>query len=83
MCGEFLEYLNCLKCVGFFSLKSITICLVFRTSYSGFEILFSKEHVNGRNRNTENRVAVILALKLVACISQATALLMNQHGDGV
>lgn len=29
-------------------------------------------------------VTVVLALKLVACsISQATALLMNQHGGGV
>lgn len=51
MCVEFLEYLNCLKSVGFFSveefgLKSITISLAFRTSYSGFEALFSKKHVD-------------------------------------
>lgn len=70
MCNEFLEYLNCLKSVGFFSveefhLKSITIYLVFRTSYSGFEALFSKKRVN---EETE-----ILKIVIVVLCSQASS----------
>lgn len=60
-----------------FSLKSITIYLMFRTSYSGFEALFSKKHVNGRNRNTENRVVSGLTLsgwQLVPAVKQQLCL---------